>query len=457
MAEIIEMPKLSDTMTVGTLVRWLKNEGDKVETGDMLAEVETDKATMELECFFDGTLLKIFRPAGSQVPIGVALCAVGKPGEKVEQPAGPPAPAPVPAAAVPTPKPAPAPVPKAKPPAAKQVRTPAEIPRVAAAAGAAGMPPVAAPAPSPSARIRISPLARKLAAEHGVDPSRVAGSGPGGRIVRADILAAVQAGVAPARSADSAREEPASGAGNAPPSSQLQEDRVVPVSNMRATVARRLVESKTQVPHFYVEVEVDAEPLLALRSQINASFEKEGVKLSVNDFILKAAAEALRNVPAANASWEEPDSPSGMAAIHYHASAHVSFAVALEDGLITPVIRDAQAKTLLEISTEAKTLTRRAKEKKLAPAEFTGGTFCVSNLGMMGVDRFSAIINPPNAAILAVGATVKKPVVKDDKVVVGHRMTLTLSCDHRVVDGAIGACYLAALKEILENPTMMLL
>jgi pyruvate dehydrogenase E2 component (dihydrolipoamide acetyltransferase) len=288
-----------------------------------------------------------------------------------------------------------------------------------------------------------------------MDPSRIAGSGPGGRIVRADILAAEKAGVAQFLASCINPQDSPSGGARA--GTQVQEDRLEPVSNMRATVARRLVESKTQIPHFYLEIEIDAEPLLTLRSQINASFEKDGVKLSVNDFILKGAAEALRNVPAANCSWEPASGPGGAASIRHHPSAHVSFAVAIEDGLITPVIRDAQAKSILAISTEAKALAKRAKERKLAPSDFTGGTFCVSNLGMMGVDRFSAIINPPNAAILAVGATVRKPVVKDDKIVIGQRMSLTLSCDHRVVDGAIGATYLASLKEILEKPTLLLL
>jgi pyruvate dehydrogenase E2 component (dihydrolipoamide acetyltransferase) len=442
MAQIIDMPKLSDTMTVGTLVRWLKKEGDRVSAGEMLAEVETDKATMELECFFDGTLLRIFVPAGSQVEIGVALCAVGKPGEKVGVPEGKAA------GAAPSAPPPPA------PPAPK---APAQ-PRPAAPAGkAVAVAPKPAPPPppvqAPAGRIRISPLARKLAAEKGMDPSRVAGSGPGGRIVRADILAAENAGVAQFAASCLTPQEGAPVA--AGPS--VQEERLVPVSNMRATVARRLLESKTQIPHFYLETEIDAEPLLTLRSQINASFEQEGIKLSVNDFILKGAAEALRNVPAVNCSWEAPAGPSGTAAIRFHSSANVAFAVAMEDGLITPVIRDAQAKSLLAISTEAKGLAKRAKEKKLAPAEYTGGTFCVSNLGMMGVERFSAIINPPNSAILAVGATVRKPVVRDDKIVIGQRMSLTLSCDHRVVDGALGATFLASLKEILEKPTLLLL
>jgi pyruvate dehydrogenase E2 component (dihydrolipoamide acetyltransferase) len=219
---------------------------------------------------------------------------------------------------------------------------------------------------------------------------------------------------------------------------------------MRGIIAKRLVESKTQIPHFYLEIEVDAGPLLELRQQLNTALEKDGVKLSVNDFILKACAEALRRVPAVNCSWEG-------AAVRQHSAAHVSFAVAIEDGLITPVVRDAHLKTVFAISAEAKSLAKRAKDKKLAPNDFTGGTFCVSNLGMMGIDRFSAIINPPNAAILAVGTTAKKPVVKDDQIVVGQRMSLTLSTDHRVVDGAVGAKFLAALKLLLESPALLLI
>jgi pyruvate dehydrogenase E2 component (dihydrolipoamide acetyltransferase) len=223
---------------------------------------------------------------------------------------------------------------------------------------------------------------------------------------------------------------------------------------MRATIARRLVESKTQIPHFYLEVEIDAEPLLALRAQLNAGLEKDGVKLSINDFILKAAAEALRVVPAVNCSWEVD--PSGQPAIRHHAAAHVAFAVAIDDGLITPVIRDTHSKTVFQISTEARELAALAKARKLKPEQFSGGTFCLSNLGMLGVERFTAIINPPNAAILAIGTTVKKPVVRNDQVVVGQRLSLSLSCDHRVVDGATGARYLAALKELLEKPALLL-
>jgi pyruvate dehydrogenase E2 component (dihydrolipoamide acetyltransferase) len=232
--------------------------------------------------------------------------------------------------------------------------------------------------------------------------------------------------------------------------SPVQADSVAALSNMRATIARRLVESKSTIPHFYLEIEVDAAPLNLLRTNLNAGLAKDGVRLSVNDFILKACAAALRAVPAVNSSWDA-------AGIKFHSSAHVSFAVAIDDGLITPVIKDTDKKTVFQISTEAKDLGKRAKDKKLAPTEFTGGTFCVSNLGMMGITRFSAIINPPNSAILAVGTSVKVPVVKDGAIVIGERMALTLSCDHRVVDGALGAKFLNALRDHLENPALLLL
>ena len=431
MANITLMPKLSDTMTVGTLVKWLKKEGDVIKTGDMLAEVETDKATMELESYFDGTLLKIFSPAGSQLPIGAALCAIGKPGEKVEAPAPKAAPAAAPAAPV-VAAPAPAPV---------AVAAPAPAPKPAA--------PASAPA-APAGRVKISPLARKLAEEKRIDFTRVKGTGPGGRIVRADILAAEKnpppAAAKPAR----AEAAPTWGYRSVLDKSPVQAESFAPASNMRATIARRLLEAKTTIPHFYLDIEVDAAPLLALREQLNAGLAKDGVKLSVNDFVLKAAAAALRAIPGVNTSWTGTG-------IQSHSAIHVSFAVAIEDGLITPVIRDTDGKTLFQISAEAKSLGGRAKDKKLQPAEFTGGTFCVSNLGMAGVDRFCAIINPPNAAILAVGATVKKPVVKDDEIVIGQRMTLTLSCDHRVVDGLLGAKFLNAVKAHLESPSLLLL
>ena len=424
MADLIDMPKLSDTMSVGTLIKWLKKEGDTVQAGDMLAEIETDKATMELETFFTGTLIKIYADAGSEVAIGAPLCAIGKPGEAAPTPpvasaAPPPPPAAVPAASVVT-----APAPVAAP-------VPVPAPPIAAVPSAAS--------PTSTDRLKISPLARKIAADQKIDATHLTGSGPGGRIVKADVLAAAAnplPAVAP-KSVTVLRTGP------------IQAERTVPATNMRATIAKRLLEAKTQIPHFYLEIEVDADPLLTVRAQLNTALEAEGVKLSVNDFILKASAEALRRVPGVNASW----TGSG---IQYHGAAHVSFAVAIEDGLITPVIRDAHLKSVFAISTEVKPLGQRAKQKKLKPEEFTGGTFCVSNLGMMGIPKFSAIINPPNAAILAVGTTVTKAVVKNGAIVIGQTMTLTLSCDHRVVDGALGAQFLAALKDLLEKPALLL-
>jgi pyruvate dehydrogenase E2 component (dihydrolipoamide acetyltransferase) len=420
MAQIIDMPKLSDTMTDGVLVKWLKKEGDAVKNGDMLAEIETDKATMELESFFDGTLLKIFAPAGSKIAIGAPLAAIGKAGETIEAPA--------------TQTPSPAAEKKSSPaPTAPASATPVKT-TVPSATPAASVPPPPATSAALGGRIKISPLARKLATEKEIDPAYLTGSGPGGRIVRADILAA---------------EKSPQGRLHTGP---IQDDEVVPVSNVRGIIARRLVESKTQIPHFYLEVEVDAGPLLELRARLNASLEKDGAKLSVNDFILKACAEALCRVPAVNCSWEASAQPG----IRHHSAAHVSFAVAIDDGLITPVIRDTNSKSILAISNEAKQLAKLAKDKKLKPDQFTGGTFCVSNLGMMGIERFSAIINPPNAAILAVGTTVDKPVVKDGAIVPGQRMSLTLSCDHRVVDGATGAQFLNALRELVEKPALLI-
>src|SRR6478609_8384231 len=438
MADIIEMPKLSDTMTVGTLVKWLKKEGDAVKSGDMLAEIETDKATMELESFFTGTLIKIFAPAGSQVAIGAGLCAIGKPGEKVDAPAAPAPKGEAPKAAAPAPAPAPAPA-----------AAPAPAP-VAPAPAPVAAPAAAAPAAS-DARLKISPLAKKIASQQNVDASRVTGTGPHGRVVKADVLAAAAnpallKSAAPAAGAKSGATFSGGGLANKGP---VQEERLVPVSNMRGVIAKRMVESTTTIPYVYLDIEIDAEPLLALRAQLNTGLEKDGVKLSVNDFVLKASAEALRRVPTVNCSWEGTH-------IRHHGAAHVAFAVALEDGLITPVVRDAHLKSVFQISTEVKALGKKAKDKKLAPADYTGGTFCVSNLGMMGIPKFTAIINPPNAAILAVGTTVAKPVVKHGQVVPGQTMTMTLSCDHRIFDGAVGAQYLGALKQLLESPALLL-
>ncbi|MGH8021624.1 MAG: pyruvate dehydrogenase complex dihydrolipoamide acetyltransferase [Opitutaceae bacterium] len=472
MATIIEMPKLSDTMSVGTLVNWLKNEGDTVTSGDKIAEIETDKATMEMEVFDEGVVLKHFVSAGEQVAIGDPICAVGKKGEKVDAPEKKKEAAKKDAQEKPKGRKGEAegkPAEKTeaeteeeeeseekekekeqehekhetreKPPAKEEEAT---EPKPAQPAEAAG-----------GDRIKISPLARKLADEKGIDISDIAGSGPGGRIVKADVLAAAKKPKPPA--APAASPVPAASAkGKAPGApfvgtveAPIQEGKSVQVSNVRAIIARRLLESKTQIPHFYLEIEIDAAPLMELRQQVNAAFG-EGTKVSVNDFILKACAHALRKVPAANTSWEGNS-------IRQHAAANVSFAVAIDDGLITPVVFDAHKISLFQISAEARALAIKAKAKKLQPAEFTGGTFCVSNLGMFGIDRFSAIINPPNGAILAVGATVKKPVVNEkNEIVPGQRMSLTLSCDHRVVDGAVGAQFLSALRDILEKPLLIL-
>jgi len=398
-------------MTEGVLAKWHKKVGDTIKPGEVIAEVETDKATMDLEAFDKGTLLAIAAPEGSKVAVNGRIAVIGEPGEKVEAVSAP----------APT-KPAPAP----------------------ATTTASSSVPVSAPAPVPvptssSGRVKASPLAKKIAAEKGVDLSRLAGSGPGGRIVRKDVEGTPGGGARPA----------ASLFGGKP----IAQDSTRPVSQMRAAIARRLVESKTMAPHFYVEREADAAPLGRLRASANEALElaKANLKLTVTDFVLKATVEALRRVPAVNSSWEG-------SAIRQHGSVHLAFAVALPDGLITPVIRNAHAKDLRTIAREAKELGAKAKAGKLQPEEYTGGTFTVSNLGMVGVERFAAILNPPQAAILAVGATVKKPVLASNGAVIpGERMSLTVSADHRVVDGLLAGEFLKALVELLENPGVLLL
>ena len=426
MAEIIDMPKLSDTMSVGTLVKWNIKEGQKVAFGDILAEVETDKATMELSCTVPGTVLKIYAPAGSQLPVGDPICAIGKAGETAPDPKGKPA----------------APKASAKAPIPETTG----IPCVPAAPAAN-----AAPTPqSDASRTSASPYARRMAEKAALNVATLTGTGPGGRVVARDVAAAASAPVsaAPSGPINVAVAPPADGKG-------IQPDADIPVGGMRATIARRLLESKNTVPHFYLEVEVDAAPLMGLRETLNKRLAEQGgetaLKLSVNDFILKASAEALRRVPTVNASWAGTS-------ICQHSAVHLSFGVALEDGLVTPVIRDAHAKSLRDIATDAKTLIGKARSKKLSPAEMSGSTFTVTNLGMYGVTGFFGIINVPNAAILSVGATIKKPVIDaNDRIVMGHRMVIGLSGDHRVVDGANGAQFLQALKQILEEPTLILI
>jgi len=408
MAKEITMPALSPSMTEGVLAKWHKKVGDTIKPGEVIAEVETDKATMDLEAYDKGTILLIAAPEGSKVPVNGRIAVVGEPGEKVD--------------AVSSSSPAPA----STSPEAKTVTQTAVVP--------------AAVVVSSSGRVKISPLAKKIANEKGVDVTRVAGSGPGGRIVRRDVEAAQGGG--------SVRS--AAGIFGGKP---IAQDGVKAVSQMRAAIARRLVESKTTAPHFYVEREVDAAPLAKLRTSANVALEMAGekLKLSVNDFVLKAAVEALRRVPAVNSSWEG-------ASIRQHGAVHLAFAVALPDGLITPVIRNAHAKDFRTIAREAKELGAKAKAGKLQPEEYTGGTFTVSNLGMIGVERFSAILNPPQAAILAVGATVKKPVVASNGAIVsGERMSLTVSADHRVVDGLMAGEFLKALVEVLESPGVLLM
>ena len=420
MAKDILMPMLSPSMTEGTLVKWLKKEGDAVKSGDVLAEVETDKATMDLEAFDSGVLRKIIVPEGSKVPVNAKVGIIGSKDEKIEESAAANGSAAKPAEAKAEAEAAPAP-PKEEPAPAKAAPAP-----VATATATTG-------------RVKASPLAKKVAQEKQVDLARLSGTGPGGRIVKADVLGA-----------------PANGTGGGssvfPRGPVAKEGRMV-LSNMRSIIAKRLLESKTQIPHFYLEIEVDAKPLLDLRAQLNDSLGKLNppVKLSLNDFVLKAAAEAVRRVPAVNASFEGD-------AIRQFPDVQLSFAVAIAEGLITPIIREAQNKSIIQISAEAKSLAAKAKEGKLKPEEFQGGTFTVSNLGMLGIDRFSAIINPPQAAILAVGNILKQPVVDAaGQIVVGHRQSLTLSCDHRVVDGAVGAAYLKELRELIEKPALLLL
>jgi pyruvate dehydrogenase E2 component (dihydrolipoamide acetyltransferase) len=424
------MPKLSDTMTVGTLVKWLKNEGDPVASGDMIAEVETDKATMEVECFDDGVLIKQYCGVGDEVAVGGAIAAVGEAGEKA-----PAAEKSTPASATPEPEAtpvvaeAPTPAPAAPEPAPEIVPTPV------------------VPAKTTGSRIKASPLAKKIAAEKGIDLATIHGSGPSGRIVKADVENAQTSTATPA-AAQATSPEPVE------PAATL-EALEIPVSNMRKSIGKALVASKTQAPHFYLQIEVNGAPLAALRKELNIKLanlppEHGGTKFSVNDLTLKAAAEAVRRVPAINRSWEGDS-------IKQHPNVHLAFGVAIDDGLVTPVIRAAETKGLREIGAEAKVLIKKARSKKLTPNEMSGSTLTVTNLGMFGISDFYGIINPNNAAILSIGATIKKPVVNEnDEIVVGQVMKIGLSGDHRIIDGAVGAKYLQALKEILESPSIML-
>jgi len=449
MATLIDMPKLSDTMTVGTLVKWLKKEGDPVASGDMIAEVETDKATMEVECFDDGVLLKQYCGEGDEVAVGGPIAAIGEEGETAPE-AENKAPAAEKAAEE-------APGKETAPQGDPSGEAPAEAPATETKAPSAEKP--AAPQDVPPAptrdsgdRIKASPVARKIAAEKGVDLATVKGTGPGGRILKEDVLNAEPAPAGGGASATASSGAPAAPA--AAPAATL-EALELPVSNMRKSIAKALVASKTQAPHFYLQIEVDGAPLAALRNELNAKLadlpkEHGGTKFTVNDLTLKAAAEAVRRVPAINRSWEGDK-------IVQHGNVHLAFGVAIDDGLVTPVIRAAETKGLRQIGAEAKVLIKKAREKKLTPDEMSGSTLTVTNLGMFGISDFYGIINPNNAAILSIGATIKKPVVNEnDEIVIGQTMKVGLSGDHRTIDGAVGAQYLQALKEILETPALML-
>jgi pyruvate dehydrogenase E2 component (dihydrolipoamide acetyltransferase) len=403
-------------MTLGVLLKWHKREGDSVEAGEVVAEAESDKATMELESFDAGTLLKIVVPEGGKVPVGGLLAIIGEQGEDVSAllAGGAPAPAtpsqPEPAAAADEPLPA-APVPDV---------TPDDVIIT-----------------TDSVRIKASPLARKIAAEKGVDLRRIQGSGTGGRIISRDLARVVPQ--APAAAASPTI--PAAARPTAISSEQ-------PLNTMRTAIATRMTLSKTTVPHFYLTMEIDMEKMVALRTELNAA--QSDIKISYNDLIVKAVAQALVKHPRVNGSF------AGDRFILHH-QVDIGLAVALEDGLITPVVRHAAGKSVGEIAAAARLLIERAKARKLTPEEYTGGTFTISNLGMFDIEEFSAIINPPEAAILAVGAIIAKPVVRDGAIAVGQRMKITLSCDHRIVDGAAGALFLKEIKTILENPALLLL
>jgi pyruvate dehydrogenase E2 component (dihydrolipoamide acetyltransferase) len=433
MATNILMPALSPTMTEGTLARWLKHEGDAIRAGDIIAEIETDKATMEVEAVDEGVLGKILVADGTEgVKVNEPIAVLIEQGEAV------------PAAAAPS----------APPPKAAAAAAPAQ----AAAAPAPVSAPVAAVAPATNGhageeggRIFVSPLARRMAKQAGIDLTGITGSGPGGRIVKADIEAS-QSGARPAAAAPVAP-APAPVAPRPAGPAILAPHRLVANSSIRKVIARRLGEAKQTIPHFYVSIDVEIDALLKLRSELNAKSTADGpgaFKLSVNDLIIKAAALALRRVPKVNASWTEDN-------IVLYDDVDISIAVSIADGLITPIVRKADQKGLAAISNEMKDLAARAKTGKLKPDEYQGGGFSISNMGMYGVTAFSAIINPPQSAILAVAAGQQRPVVKNGALAIATVMTCTLSVDHRVVDGALGAEWLAAFKAIVEDPLSLML
>lgn len=433
----VVLAKLSPTMEEGTIVKWSKKEGDAVKVGDVLAEIETDKANMEMEAMGAGVLRKILVPAGGKAPVGALIGIVAAAGDDIA-PLLATAGAPAPAAAAPAPaaKPAEAPAPAAAPaPAPKPAAAPAPAPA-----------PTPAPAPvaaaAPGERVKASPLARSIATQQSLPLHQIAGSGPGGRIVKRDVEAYAAAPRPAAAAAPVSAKAPAG-----PPVPTIKAGEEIPLTNMRKTIAKRLSESKFSAPHFYVTVEIDMAAAVSLREQL---LNGENVKVSFNDLVLKACARALTRFPGVNASW-------GGDKIVTHAEVHIGVAVALPDGLIVPVVRNADRKSVPEISAEVKALAGKARDKKLKPEEFMGSTFSVSNLGMYDVTEFTAIINPPESAILAVGSVRQVPVVKDGRIEAGQRMKVTMSSDHRVIDGALAAQFLAEVRRLLENPISLFL
>lgn len=417
MAEIVRMPKLSDTMEEGVVAEWHKKVGDEVQTGDVLAEIETDKATMEFESFQDGFLLHIGVQTGETAPVDSILAVLGEKGENIDDLLKS---ASEKESATPEPEPAPAEEPKQE----AKIESKPEVSHAEVAT------PVAAS--NSDGRLKASPLARSMAAEKGIDINAVNGTGDGGRIVKRDIEEYTPSSRPVATFAGVSGQE------------SFSEEKV---SQMRKVIARRLAESKFEAPHFYLTMEIDMENSMISRKAINAAIEPE--KISFNDMVIKAAAAALKKHPGVNASWLGDK-------IRYNDHVHIGVAVAVDEGLLVPVIRFADSKPMAAINAEVKEMAGKARTKKLQPSEMEGNTFTISNLGMFGIEEFTAIINPPDACIMAVGTIVEKPVVKNGQIVVGHTMKVTLSCDHRVVDGAVGSAFLQTFKKYMENPVMML-
>ncbi|NRB63033.1 MAG: pyruvate dehydrogenase complex dihydrolipoamide acetyltransferase [Saprospiraceae bacterium] len=435
MAEIIRMPRMSATMEEGNIIGWLKEEGEEVESGETIAEVETDKATMELDCFFDGVLLHIAVKEGP-VPIDGIIAVVGEAGEDWQK-------------AI-----ADANIGQSATCAEPAQEVPAQTVPAATSTNMASN----ASAATDTARIKASPLARTMAEDAGISLTNLIGSGDGGRIIKRDVEAAMgtQTVTAPAPTPAPVPVPEAP----APPQTTPKQPAVVPfsfngtgdnfedqpISQMRKVIARRLGESKFTAPHFYLTIDIDMDKAIQMRKRVN---EVAPTKISFNDFVIKAAAAALRQHPAINASWLDDK-------IRYNKDFNIGVAVAVDEGLLVPVIRYADMKTLSQINTEVKLMAGKAKDRKLKPEEMQGNTFTISNLGMFGIEEFTAIINPPDSCILAVGGIAQKPVVKDGEIVVGNRMKVTLSCDHRVVDGATGAKFLQTFKDMLENPVRLM-